>query len=137
MGTLIDSCILIECERGRLDLDALAAAKAPTGCFLSVVTVSELLHGVHRAKAAATRERRLAFVEHMLASFPILPITVATARAHARIWVELQARGRTIGCHDLCLAATCIAHGHSIATSNVREFERVQGLVIENWADLG
>lgn len=38
---------------------------------------------------------------------------------------------------DLWLAATCIAHGHSIATSNVREFERVQGLVIENRADVG
>jgi predicted nucleic acid-binding protein len=38
-----------------------------------------------------------------------------------------------IGPHDLWLAASCIAHGLSVATVNVREFDRVRGLTVERW----
>ncbi len=43
-------------------------------------------------------------------------------------------QGTLIGPHDLWLAATCIAHGLTMVTANVREFTWVPGLVVENWA---
>jgi predicted nucleic acid-binding protein len=101
--------------------------------FLSVMTASELLHGVHRAIQPEVRSKRSAFVEAILARFPLLPVDVATARAHAQAWAELAAAGQIIGAHDLWLAATCIAHGLTMVTANVREFVRVPGLAVEVW----
>jgi hypothetical protein len=49
-----------------------------------------------------------------LERFPLLPVDLATARAHAQAWAELAAAGRMIGPHDLWLAATCLAHGFTI-----------------------
>lgn len=75
-------------------------------------------------------------VEAVLEQFAILEIDSVIARAHARISAGLAASGTLIGPHDLWLAASCIAHGLTIVTSNVREFERVPGLDIEVWASV-
>lgn len=88
MGILIDASVLIENERGRLDLEERLVGRDDE-FFLSVITASEVLHGVHGAKDLSVRARRSAFVEAVLANFPILEIDVATARAHARLWACL------------------------------------------------
>jgi len=134
MGILIDSSGLIEAERGRLDLHRRVASRGDEECFLSVVTASELLHGVHRADDARVRARRAAFVEGVLAALPVLPIDLPTARSHAQLWAGLQALGQPIGPHDLWIAAAAIAHGHTLVTGNLREFNRVPGLRVECWA---
>jgi len=135
MGVLIDASIFIEAERGRLDLTARVTDRPDEEAFVSVVTASELLHGVHRAAHADQRARRAAFVEGLLQRLPVLDVDLATARAHARTWAELAAAGERIGPHDLWLAATCIAHGLTLITANVREFARVPGLRLESWRD--
>ena len=133
MGLLIDASVLIEYERDRLDLPARLAGRGEEEFFVSVVSASELLHGVHRARQAAVRARRAAFVEAVLERFPLLPVDLATARAHARLWADLASAGTLIGPHDLWLAAACLAHGLSVATANTREFARVPGLAVETW----
>jgi tRNA(fMet)-specific endonuclease VapC len=133
MGVLIDSSILIEAERSRLDLKPYVSGRAEESFYLSVITASELLHGVFRARSPETAARRSAFVEAVLDRFPILEVDLQTARAHARIWAELTSNGQRFGPHDLWLAASCVAHGLSIATANVREFNRIPGLVVEAW----
>ena len=133
MGILIDASVLIEHERGRLDLDARISGREDEEVFLSVVTASELLHGVHRAKNRGVRARRAAFVEAILDEFPLLGVDLLTARTHARLWSDLAGRGELIGAHDLWLAATCVGRGLTLATGNVREFRRVSGLVVEDW----
>ncbi|MDX1579867.1 MAG: PIN domain-containing protein [Gemmatimonadota bacterium] len=132
MGVLIDASVLIEHERAGLDLEAETDGRDDE-FFLSVVTASELLHGVHRAEAASVRARRSAFVEAVLAGFPLLDIDVATARAHARLGAELAASDRKVGAHDLWLAASCLAHGLSLATLDRRDFARIPGLSVEVW----
>lgn len=134
MGVLIDASVLIEHERGRVDLEQHLAGREQEKFFLSVVTASELLHGVHRATDPNVRARRSAFVEAVLERFPLLSVDLATARAHARLWAGLMAEGRLIGPHDLWIAATCLAHGLTMVTANVREFARVPGLAVESWA---
>jgi tRNA(fMet)-specific endonuclease VapC len=135
MGVLIDASILIEAERGRLDLASRVTDRPDEEAFVSVITASELLHGVHRAAQADQRARRAAFVEGLLQRLPVLDVDLATARAHARTWADLAAAGERIGPHDLWLAATCIAHGLTLITANVREFARVPGLRLESWRD--
>jgi tRNA(fMet)-specific endonuclease VapC len=134
MGVLIDASILIEAERGRLDIGRHVARHGEDEAFLSVITASELLHGVHRATDPDIRARRAAFVEAVLEGLPLLAVDLACARAHARLWAELRQSGATIGPHDLWLAGTCVAHGLTMVTGNVREFARVPGLDIEVWA---
>ena len=92
-----------------------------------MITVSELLHGVHRARGAR-RTRRRAFVEHLLARLDAVPITEPVARVHAEIWAQLAGKGAVIGSHDLWIAATALAHGFGVATRNDRNFGRVRGL---------
>ena len=95
--------------------------------------MSELLHGVHRAVQPEVRAKRSALVEALLGRFPLLLVDLATARAHAHVWATLAAAGMIIGPHDLWLAVTCVAHGLTRVTTNVREFGRVPGLVNEVW----
>jgi len=133
MGILIDSSVLIAYERGGLEVEPLLTGRDEEEFFLSVMTVSELLHGVHRASHADIAARRSAWVEAVLERFPILEIDVPTARAHAGLWAELASSGRLIGAHDLWIAAACLAHGLTLITANQREFGRVPGLRLKAW----
>jgi len=135
MAVLIDASILIEAERGRLNLEPHVARHGEEEAYLSVVTASELLHGVHRAVEPDVRARRSAFVEGILERFAVLPVDLACARAHAQLWAELSRAGNLIGPHDLWLAATCVARGLTMVTANVREFACVPGLELEAWTD--
>jgi tRNA(fMet)-specific endonuclease VapC len=92
-----------------------------------VITVSELLHGVHRASGDRWARRR-AFVEHVIAAFDPLPITRSVARVHAEVWADLTRRGEAVGAHDLWIAATALTHGLAVATGNTADFRRVTGL---------
>ncbi|MGH2879065.1 MAG: PIN domain-containing protein [Solirubrobacteraceae bacterium] len=94
---------------------------------IAAITASELLHGVHRANAER-RTRREAFVEAVLATFPILPFDLLVARVHARLWATLAAAGADVGAHDRIVAATAMAAGWRVATGNMRHFEPIAGL---------
>jgi tRNA(fMet)-specific endonuclease VapC len=126
MALLIDTDLLIDVERG-VGTPATEEILGDEERAISVVTVSELLHGVHRA-AGARRARRSAFVEHLLAGVRAIPITEPVARVHAEVWAQQAVRGKVIGAHDLWIAATALAHGLGVATGNVADFERVPGL---------
>jgi tRNA(fMet)-specific endonuclease VapC len=125
VAVLIDTAVLIDAERRRRPAEAVGGEEDRA---ISVVTASELLHGVHRAPDATIRMRRQAYVEHVLERMTPIPITTHVARAHAEIWARLEADGALIGAHDLWIAATALAHGMRVATVNARHFERVPGL---------
>jgi tRNA(fMet)-specific endonuclease VapC len=124
-GLLIDTSVLVDAERDRRVLDQLPQDAQHS---ISVITVSELLHGVHRAASDRVKIRRQVVVEALLAAIEQVPITPRVARLHAQIWAELQTRGEIIGAHDLWIAATALAHGLTLATANTGEFERVPAL---------
>ena len=126
MAVLIDTDMFIDLERGVANPDV-ETAIGDEDRAISVITVSELLHGVNRT-TGAQRTRRSAFVEHLLADLHAIPITETIARVHAEIWTQLAASGQLIGSHDLWIAATALAHGFGIATGNAREFKKVPGL---------
>jgi tRNA(fMet)-specific endonuclease VapC len=126
MAVLIDTDLLIELERGvgTPDVERLLGDEDRA---ISVITVSELLHGVHRA-TGAQRARRSAFVEHLLSGLQAIPVTEPVARMHADVWAQLAQAGRIIGAHDLWIGATALAHGLGVATRNTEDFERIPGL---------
>lgn len=127
MAVLIDTSVLIDAERRGPSLEGVLGERERA---ISVITASELLHGVHRATDGHARARRQAFVEYMISSIEPLPITTSVARAHAEIWAGLERDGEVIGAHDMWIAATAVSHGMEIATANATEFERVPGLTV-------
>jgi tRNA(fMet)-specific endonuclease VapC len=127
MAVLIDTSIIVDAERRGNPLEQAVGEQERA---ISVITASELLHGVHRAGDESIRVRRQVFVEHVMASLEPLPITTTIARSHARIWAHLERAGQLIGAHDLWIAATALAHGMPLATANARHFERVPGLAV-------
>ncbi len=128
----LDTSVMIAAERGRLDLE-LITAQAGDEIAISAITASELLHGVERAARLEHRTRREAFVESLLARWPVIPFDLAAARVHAGIWAQLAAKGTLVGAHDLIIAATAIAIGARVATRDERSFPRIPGLPLLRW----
>jgi tRNA(fMet)-specific endonuclease VapC len=81
----------------------------------------------HRAKV-------LELLEEFAAIVPVLPMPEEAAAAYGVIRATLEARGETIGNNDLWIAAHAKAEGLTIVTNNEREFKRVPGLKVQNWA---
>lgn len=140
MGTLLDTTVFIDMERACAGTSLPGAMRVLAARLqsqvgededlaMATITVSELLHGVHRA-TPRHRARRLAFVEQMVATFPSQPFDVLAARSHAEIWAHLSASGRDVGDHDRIVAATALSLGWQVATANVGHFDRVPGLTV-------
>ncbi len=135
MGFLLDSNVLIDLERGRIELEPHIALREDEEFFLSVITASELLHGVFHAQKPEQKNRRSAFVEAVLDRFPILDIDLSVARIHAQLWAQMESEGNMIGLHGSWIAATALAHGLTLVTANLDEFNRIPGLVCESWLE--
>ena len=129
MGIVVDTGVFIQWERqGKLLERQLAEMEQPG--HIAVITASELLVGVHRANTESRRENRSQFVEAILTRFSILEIDLAIARKHAVLQATLSQNGTTIGYQDLWIAATAVAFGHAVMTTNEREFARIPNLEV-------
>jgi tRNA(fMet)-specific endonuclease VapC len=98
---------------------------------VSSITVAELQYGV--AKSARPEQNALALAA-FLAPLGVEPFDDAAAAAYGAVRARLERAGTPIGSMDLLIAAHAIALGRTVVTNNVREFERVVGLKVENWA---
>ncbi|MCM2257124.1 MAG: type II toxin-antitoxin system VapC family toxin [Vicinamibacteria bacterium] len=97
---------------------------------VSSVTVAELAYGV--AKSGSARNR--AALEGFLLPLEIADFDDRAAWAFGLIRSALERAGKPIGPYDLQIAAHAVALGCTLVTNNVREFQRVPDLEIENWA---
>jgi tRNA(fMet)-specific endonuclease VapC len=131
VGIILDTSILIEAERRRLNVDTLVRGREEEPFGLSVITVSELLHGVHRADSRKRRLKRSAYVEKVIELFPVYPFDVAPARIYAEIWANLLGKGFQVGAHDLLIASTALSLCFSVATFNKRHFDKIEGLELQ------
>jgi tRNA(fMet)-specific endonuclease VapC len=131
MGVILDTSVLIEAERRKLEIDTFTENREEEIFGLSVITVAELLHGVHRADSTRRRLKRSAYVEKVIELFPIYVFDISIGRIYAELWSDLSKKGIQIGAHDLIIGSTALTLGFSVATVNIRHFERIEGLKIE------
>ena len=131
MGIIFDTSVLIAIERSSYHIEKIINGKENEPFGISVITVSELLHGIHRADSEKRRLKREAYVEKIIEVFPIYPFDLSAARIYARIWANLAKQGMTIGAHDLMIASTSISLGFSVLTYDIRDYGRIEGLTIE------
>lgn len=101
----------------------------PVEVCISSVTYAELVHGVE--KSQAVERNRLAL---LLTNIDILDFDAAAAESYGAIRADLEKRGTPIGPLDMMIAGHAKSLGYTIVTNNTKEFNRVLGLNVENWA---
>ncbi len=103
---------------------------APLSMAVPSIVRAELLLGAAKSGNPRKAGDR---VGAFLLPLRVLDFDAAAADRYAEIRADLEARGLRIGPNDLIVAATVLAHGHTLVTRNTREFRRVKGLNTENW----
>lgn len=98
---------------------------------VSTVTAFELLYGVERS---SNRRRNMDVLDGFFGRLDILSFDNAAAAHAATIRAELAAAGAPIGAYDVQIAGHARSLGLIVVTNNTREFERVPGLRVQNWA---
>jgi len=127
MGIIVDTSVLIATERQDIDFSHWQEYEI---AYISSITITELLTGVHRAANARIKIRRSAFVEHIINAIDFIPFGLEEARIYAQILDDLYKQSITIGVHDMQIAATAIANGHPVLTRNAKDFKRIQGVKV-------
>lgn len=133
MHYLLDTNILIAMSKERAGLTERLSSIPAKAMLLSTVVMAEIEHGI--GKSTRKGHNRLVF-DRLLGGLRILPFDDAAARHYGLIRADLERRGELIGPNDLMIAAQARAMSAVLVTDNVREFERVDGVIVENWLAL-
>jgi predicted nucleic acid-binding protein len=102
--------------------------------FTSSITLGELVYGAHRlgTRAGVLLEQ----IDRVLLPYrPVIPFDADAARRYGEVRAELERRGTPLADADLRIAAVALARGLTMVTGNVRHFQRVPGLAVENWLE--
>jgi tRNA(fMet)-specific endonuclease VapC len=132
VGTLIDASVLVAAERGQVDPARLRREDDDERVFMSAITASELLHGVHR-QSGMRRLRAERSAARWIASVPTVPFDLEAARLHAHLSAELRSSGTMVGAHDLIIAATALSLDCRVATRDLRSFPKIPSLDVVRW----
>ncbi|MDR2578177.1 MAG: type II toxin-antitoxin system VapC family toxin [Chitinispirillales bacterium] len=108
----------------KIDSTDLESIKIPT------IVAAELYYGASKSKK---RDYNLARYAQFVASFGVATFDHISSRIYGGIRAALEAKGSIIGGNDLMIAAAALAYGAILVTDNVKEFSRVDSLIIENW----
>ena len=103
----------------------------PGEAALSVITYGELFYGAAKSTQRTTALDRL---RELLRLLPALALPESAGEAYGSIRANLESKGEMIGNNDLWIAAHAVASGLTLVTNNEREFRRVRGLKVQNWA---
>lgn len=131
MTFLLDTNICIYALKQNPSVLSRLLAERPIDVGLSVITEAELRTGVAKS-AAVTRNTRL--LENFLRPLTVVEFSSDDARAYATVRAKLEHIGKPIGPLDTLIAAQAVARRLTLVSHNEREFERVSGLRLENWA---
>ena len=104
---------------------------SPGEAAISIITFGELHYGVVKSQSAGRAQKEL---QALLTALPVLPLPIDAGRSYGEIRADLERRGEIIGGNDLWIAAHAKTANFILVTNNEREFRRIAGLKIENWA---
>ncbi|MEQ1593409.1 MAG: PIN domain-containing protein, partial [Thiobacillus sp.] len=109
-------------------LEALPRNERPV---ISTVVLSELQYGVRKSR---WRKANQALLDEFLLDFDVNDYGASTAVFYCELRTDLEKRGQPIGSMDMMVAAHALSLGATLVTHNTREFKRVKGLRLEDWA---
>jgi tRNA(fMet)-specific endonuclease VapC len=127
---LLDTNVLVELRRKNPILIARLKRHPPSSLCYSVISIGE----IHKGIVQHPMEKGIAMWHHwkqLLAPFAPLDFTSEAAMTWGRLLHET--RMQQVGPRDLLIAATALVNGMTVVTHNVREFNRIEGLMVEDW----
>jgi tRNA(fMet)-specific endonuclease VapC len=125
-------CIaLINASSRRVRASYLKAERGGALLATSSIAVHELWYGVAKSQLAA--QNALALSAFLSRRVTILEYSAPDAQAAAEIRSELERQGKRIGEYDTLIAGQAFSRNLVLVTANTREFQRVKGLVVEDW----
>ena len=127
---MLDTNIVIYTIKNRPDVVRKAFNLHEGQMCISSITWGELVFGAERSSQP---ERNLADIEAMAARLDVLAFDTPAATHFGQLRSELYSKGQPIGPYDMMIAGHARAIGLTLVTNNLREFERVPGLRVENW----
>lgn len=134
---LLDSSVLVDIDRGGDHIEGRVAQLDREGRHaISAVTVTELFYGVEKAYSGDpdAYPRATGALEALLSRFEVIPVSRTAAITAAQIIHELRSDGKALDdLHDVYIAATAIVNRLVLLTANTKHFERIDGVVVENW----
>lgn len=98
---------------------------------MSVITLGELRYGAEKSQSP---KKALAAIEQLTSFIQVAPLDESVGQHYGKIRAKLEQAGQIIGNNDLWIAAHAKAANWILVTNNEREFKRVAGLKVENWA---
>lgn len=131
MSYLIDTDIIVYSIKGNSTVHDNFTRNEKIPKSISVITYGELLSG---AKKSQNPARNLAVVYRIRELFPVIDVD----RAVIETFSDLKARGQKTGSivddMDLLIAATALTYNLTLVTNNIKHFQKIEGLKIENWS---
>jgi len=130
MQYLLDTSICVFFLRGKLDLTNIIREKGRANFFISEITVVELRFGAENSENPSKAHKA---VDNFIGGLSIIPI-FGTIRRYAQEKVRLRKIGKPINDEfDLLIGVTAVENNLILVTDNVKDFDRIDGIVIENW----
>jgi len=129
MRYLLDTNICVHFFRGKYDLLTKMKEVGIENCLISEITLAELVYG---AEYSNDPEKNNKFISDFIDKVSIIPILDAI-REYGKQKSRLRKEGRLIGDFDLLIGSTAIANNLVVVTENVKDFERLKGIEIQNW----
>jgi tRNA(fMet)-specific endonuclease VapC len=130
MQFLLDTNTCVFFLRGKLNLDEIIKEKGRENCFISEITVAELLYGAENSDNPAKSHKT---VDAFVKGVSIIPI-YGSIKRYAKEKVRLKNIGKPMHDEfDLLIGVTAIENKLTLITDNVKDFERLDGIKIENW----
>ena len=131
MRYLLDTNTCISAMRHEPAVVRRLESVAPDDCVISSITGYELFTGVAKCSNAS---REAAKVQALLHAVHVLPFDLTAAQRAAAVRADIESRGCPIGPYDVLLAGHAIATGLTLVSANTTEFNRVAGLLLEDWS---
>lgn len=126
---LLDTNICIALLRGNRDIAKKIIDLGEGACHLSVITLYELMFGAYYSKR---EKQEVPKVKQFVERFPIVPL-VDAVEEYAIIKTRLRSSGILIDEFDLMIAASALAGSYTLVTDNIKHFQRITDLKLENW----
>lgn len=129
MKYLLDTNICIHYFRGKFNLDTRFEKIGFDNCSISEITLAELVFG---AEKSLDPKKNLKIITEFIEHVAILPIYNAIYR-YGKEKARLSKLGKNISDFDLLIGSTAVENGLIMVTENIKEFERINSIKIENW----
>ena len=130
MKFMLDTNTMIYFFKGVGNVSNRFLATPPNEIAIPTVVIYELEVGISKSKFP--RKRRLQ-LEDLISLVNIIPFGYAEAQSAAKIRSKLEIQGRPIGPYNVLIAATAMTQNSILVTHNTKEFNRIEGLKVEDW----